>query len=117
MELKRLRAKYVSVLDGSERNVAASWKGQYYDHSSGWATSPKNCELIHKKLLALGPKPFFDDVDAVIGNNSWTRYSCDGCGEYTRLAISIGEYEPKKYCAVCIKEAAFLLDSVETPNV
>jgi hypothetical protein len=56
-----------------------------------------------------------EDVDAVIGNTSWTDISCDGCGERRlRIAVEVGEerdYESctATLCASCVQEAVHVL--------
>lgn len=36
--------------------------------------------VAHAALIALGPSPSPADVEATVGNGSWTRITCDDCG-------------------------------------
>lgn len=81
---------------GKAREVAASWCRTYYQRD-GWneygRVSPAGLtkEQIYKGLLALGDNPNPDDVDATIGNTSWTRVCCDECGCSCEEAIEVGQ--------------------------
>jgi hypothetical protein len=55
------------------REIAARWKVQYcagnrWDFCNG----PDSSEQIYDKLVALGGSPQKDDIDRIIGNDSWT---------------------------------------------
>lgn len=57
-----------------------------------------------------------DDVTAVIGNGSWTRITCDNCGERVPAAVVVGE--PPDYesatatvCESCLRSALALFEA------
>jgi len=62
------------------------------------------------KLRALGPDPRPGDVDEAIGNNSWTRETCDMCD--TELTDNSRMVELSCYdhtvliCSMCVEVAA-----------
>ena len=47
--------------------------------------------LIYQQLKELGENPDPDEVDAVIGNSSWTRITCHHCGSDVERAVWAGE--------------------------
>jgi hypothetical protein len=76
---------------GRAAKAAASWRA-YYEHGQGrsyWSTK----FLIAERLDALGPNPRPEDVNAVIGNDTWTELQCDQCMEAKEEVIEFdGEY-------------------------
>ena len=89
-----------------------------YAHTSYWeegrfAVSGLTKEETHIKLVALGANPNPDDVDAVIGNKSWTDCRCDDCGKYVDAVVQLGQ-EPDydsataNICFPCLKKAVKL---------
>ena len=61
-------------------------------HARWMAQYPKDKEGIGAKLLALGENPNPDEVDATIGNGSWTRTpECDECGSNNVPVVQVGE--------------------------
>ena len=48
-------------------------------------------EAIYHKLIALGNNPEPNDVDATIGNGSWTRLTCNECGKEKEMVAEVGE--------------------------
>jgi hypothetical protein len=100
------RLKYVRIRTASSIGVAERWRSQYQHPKDGWTkTVTGNSGAIYDKLCALGPKPSAQEVADVIGNKSWSFVACDGCTEYIERAAEIGEYEPKAYCEMCLREA------------
>lgn len=98
-------------------NAAKNWKSQYYDSQSGiW----KNCsfksnrmvssEIIYNKLVSLGETPNPNEVDKIIGNDSWTRITCIICYNCVDSAVFYydGEYT-SNFCKSCLKKALFLV--------
>lgn len=64
---------------------------------------------VHERLVALGEAPSIEDVAKIVGNQSWSYLSCEGCSDYVERGVRIGEFEAKIYCATCIGEAALVL--------
>lgn len=81
------------------------WMRQYPDDKNG----------IGAKLKKLGEKPCPDDVDALIGNGSWTATPpCFECGKKMVTVVEIGEdYEYDSnttwVCSSCLTKALELL--------
>ena len=84
------------------KETAKRWKIQYgtdkYD--------------VYKKLVSLGDSPNPDQVDAIIGNGSWTRVPhCSECSsEGEAIVIQVGEtpdYDSHTayLCSDCIRDA------------
>ena len=66
-------------------------------------------ELVYNSLCDLGLNPDIKAVADIIGNKSWSYIICDGCSASVEAAVILGEYEAKKYCRICINEAASVL--------
>ena len=104
------RLKYVSVITASATGVAERWKSQYRDADGRWLnTSSGSSRDTYEKLCALGPDPDIAAVAEVIGNKGWSYIHCDGCGQYSERAATLGEYEAQSFCEECIDEAAMAL--------
>ena len=59
------------------------------------------------------PNP--DDVDAVIGNSSWTDVKCNECNQYGGPVVTLGEeydYESAtaSICEPCLRKALALFE-------
>lgn len=102
-----MRPKYVSIRMATAAGVAERWAQQYQHPKDGWRGSAHHPDgkKVYEALIALGPNPPLDKVAEIIGNQSWSYISCDGCSDYVERAVALGEYEPKAYCATCISEA------------
>jgi len=75
--------------------TAKAWKNRY----------PNRDLKIYRGLVRLGKTPDPDDVDRIIGNNSWTlEESCDQCGIPSELLIECGEElnYTSSTCMLCI---------------
>lgn len=90
--------------------AAVRWADQYRSHLG----SGDDKDLIHKSLVALGPNPAPDDVDAAIGNRSWTHTACDACEKrglyYAGPVVEVGakpDYESAtaRLCFSCLSAA------------
>ena len=91
--------------------AARKWREQYPPGSPpGWGGADR--EATYAALVALGPLPDPDAVDALIGNTSWTDVpECDGC-ERTGMpfVVRVGDepdYESSTawLCSECLAEA------------
>lgn len=69
---------------------------------------------IGEALLALGAQPAIEDVNRVIGNNSWTQLICDECKNDVAAVVQLGaepDYESATacVCGACLLKARRLL--------
>ena len=88
--------------------VLAGWKRQYGE-GTYWQEDEEKQDILDK-LENLGVNPFPDDVDSVIGNDSWTRTKCDECNASNVDVIQIGQdpdYESStaEICKDCLAKA------------
>lgn len=104
--------KITSQILASE--AAARWLGTYGENGRGYGSD--KVETL-QALRKLGPSPSPADVDAAIGNKSWTGVpSCDGCGkEHPRAVVRVGgepDYESSTayLCKACVLKAADLFN-------
>jgi len=92
-------------------------QAQYHNNRAlrtTWFDAEK--EEIHRQLVALGPTPDPNEVERIIGNDTWTSPGrCDGCGEMSSLVlVRVGD-EPDydsntaDLCPNCLEEAWRLL--------
>lgn len=105
----RFRAKYVRLATTTTVNllsVAVRWKAQYLK-SGEWYDADK--KAIYEKLVEPGVNLNIEAVERAIGNKTWTRLMCIGCGEYVLRGVEIGEYDGNFFCETCVNEAAELL--------
>ena len=97
--------------------VADKWHDQYWNKH--WAGSDKHDKLLALQALDLSTATE-DDIEAIVGNRSWTRIKCDQCGKDVDAAVMIGgsdEYGPDTICGTCIREAAKLYDNYLLNNL
>ena len=89
--------------------VANSWQNVYRRHGY-WdercVSLGKTPSEIHAEILACNT---LDEVDAVIGNKSWTHEICSACSTKTRDRLAVfdvndGEYD-YSICAACLRAA------------
>ena len=89
--------------------AAKLWKKQYFSHVKGFMDAGR--EAIYNQLVALGPTLNPDDVDSIIGNDSWTNPGeCDECKKPNAVLIEVGEipdYESHwaTICTACLEAA------------
>lgn len=83
------------------RGVPARWHNQY---PKGRA---EESQLeVGRKLDALNLETASAaDVDAIIGNNSWTTERCDECGAQVHEGVVLGEHTTVSICAICARVA------------
>jgi hypothetical protein len=66
----------------------------------------------HSALVSLGVMPNPDDVDRIIGNDSWTRNMCSCCHKHSERVVSVdvtgGEYSTH-ICEKCVRKMSELL--------
>jgi hypothetical protein len=90
-------------------NAAEAWRRQY----EGGAYWPDRIAK-YRALLELGASPDPDAVDAVLGNRSWTRVTCDECGRDVDAVVEVGampEYDSRTcdLCGDCVRRAAMAI--------
>ena len=99
----RFRAKYVGLWQPpTVESVVEKYRASYYRDGKWGRIFNGNAEDVWNKLVNVKT---LDEFDQVIGNKSWTHYACDGCYDYERVIVAIGESEPKHYCKQCLTEA------------
>jgi hypothetical protein len=88
------------------RGVPERWRQQY----------PVSRDEIYQKLLAVIDSGNYSEsqIDAIIGNDSWTSLACYECDQEAELIIHLGEepnYESKTFflCASCLTKAIALV--------
>lgn len=82
------------------------WKDQYCGQRV-WYNDDKR--LTYEKLVELGDNPSPDDVNEVIGNNSWTLITCSECSESVDSVVILGvvDYDSEHVyaCKDCLTKA------------
>ena len=82
-------------------NVAADSWFMSYQMALITGKTPENWPVdsvkkIHEGLQELGQNPDPNEVDRIIGNNTWTHLCCDSCREYCPNGVIIAEV-----CIIC----------------
>lgn len=109
------------------KGVAERWRKQYQGDDGSWvghypSLSQKPRSQTHAELVALGPNPDPDDVNRIIGNNSWTSCRCHQCGKDCDSIVEVGE-EPDHeshtadLCAKCAAWGALLAVFPDTMEI
>ena len=95
-----------------------AWRKTYYENARGEWRYGDDKESIAQKLYELGLNPAPEQVNEVIGNESWTRVRCEECGESVEVAVTLGE--PPDYesatatiCKACLINALDLITEDE----
>lgn len=114
----RLRAKYVSLVQISAADVLKRWKHNYCrpgdDRKPVVFHDGRTVDQVYKELLKLPATVHLDEIDKVIGNTSWTHFTCESCSASVRTVVEIGEYEKRNYCPICVHEAFTLVTEAAT---
>jgi hypothetical protein len=87
-----------SVFDQRQliRSVAERWRRQY----------PDSREDVQAALDALDlSEATAEQIDKIIGNQSWTHLFCSSCCDYTNRGVTSFGYEQVNVCAACLKHA------------
>lgn len=93
--------------------VADRWSANYRNRS--WTGSNKQKIWLALKTLDLSTATE-DDIEAIIGNRSWTNIRCNQCEKLVERAVLIGgsdEYGPDNICEQCVREAVRVLEATE----
>lgn len=100
-------------------NVAQHWQAQYLD---GWTwriighpSAPRRTQDTYNRLVTLPAGATEEDVTAIIGNNSWTRNTCDQCEQDVAATVLVGaaptiESRTASLCRDCVLAALTALD-------
>jgi hypothetical protein len=101
------------------RAVAARWRQQYepFTHDTPlfsvrnvYRQAISNKEIAETLDAIDAETATPEDIAAIIGNESWTRLSCDECGKDTDAVLTVGQ-EPDydshtaSLCRSCVKRA------------
>lgn len=85
------------------------WRHQYYDYyrNGEWLDSEKS--RIYDELLALND-PTKEQVDKIVGNESWTSCECYECEEDIGMRVQVGskpDYDSSTIwiCPNCLQKA------------
>lgn len=89
------------------RSVLARWERQYP------VGSGKHDEVTAKLRTLDFDKVSAAEVDAIIGNGSWTSEMCGECSQYAMPVVGFGSYGDRNIylCQTCIGKAAVLADA------
>ena len=97
MNMKKLLSKNLV------KQVAKNWKKQYFSKGKWFDPIMGSAEDIYKKLLRASSEK---EVNEIVGNDSWTAYTCDECGEDFKVGVMFGK--KTHICQKCITEAKSL---------
>ena len=115
----------IKKLTKDPSGVAAAWRKQYEQYDNGndrWMAPITLCDgktfdpkAVYRELLVCsGTK---DEIDAIIGNESWTGFQCDECDDYSIKVFQMGEppnqYNTLMVCPTCAQRyAQFITDNL-----
>ena len=98
----------VIIGDTDATKVSKRWKSHYFNDGVWRNTAFGSSEDTYKNLLACND--LRHEIDAAIGNKSWTHLLCDGCNEYVDRAVSISDGDNSTYlCENCLKTALAMI--------
>ena len=91
--------------------AVAYWKEHHGDDPTFEFFDGRTAGQITKELDALGPEPKAEDINRIIGNESWTTpHRCDECEAYSSAVVRLGQ-EPDMasntahICQSCLQKA------------
>jgi len=97
------------------KGVAARWKETYCPGGAWRTTSFGPTKKVYDQLVAAGENITPEEVDAIIGNESWTQNVCTECDRDVEITVHFGE-EPDydavwaDLCPDCLRKALALLE-------
>lgn len=100
-------------------NIAAeSWQAAYlkFQPSERKRLIPPHVEGIYAKLTQLNPVTP-EAVNAIIGNESWTRLTCDHCHQDVEAAVSVDVTRGECVSHICLSCAQAMVDMFSTERV
>ncbi len=85
--------------------AAQRWAATYKDYKGFRPGDAERKRDILAQLESLGPTPNPDDVDAIIGNDTWTRRTCDVCSGGSNVAAVVNRESDRDtiVCVACAK--------------
>lgn len=92
--------------------VADRWLAQYQGELDTTQCLGRTPRKVHEELLGLGDNPSKEDIDKIIGNDSWTRVpECSNCDrEENKYLVSVGIEE---LCGVCVQNIAEISEGLD----
>lgn len=92
--------------------VPKRWADQYEGYENRWEGS-RDKQKVTEALAALPPGFTAEQVNRIIGNDSWTENKCDECDADAPVLVRIGDdpdYDARwlDLCPDCIAHAASL---------
>lgn len=103
--------KCIEVVISDPKGVAMRWAHQYARNGDQVLQSGKTSTEILKALKAL-KRPTKQQVDKIIGNETWTSVLCSGCNTYVLEAVSFGE-QAIYLCLSCLQSGVRALRKVK----
>lgn len=94
------------------RQVADRWRKTYFDgRTQSWRQSLGDSCLTYDRLAALDPEAATAaDVNAIIGNQTWSRPQCTVCQERVVKVVVLENCESEAHvCLACLDRARNLL--------
>lgn len=94
----------IITVNDKVKAVATCWKTQYYLPGEHWKyiNPPSSAIRIYSQLLSLPSDATAAQVDAIIGNSSWTRITCDGCNRDVNMVAC---FDNDCICIQCLLDA------------
>lgn len=91
--------------------VADRWKRQYQRGDEWKFYRLESAEETYLALAALDPATATaEQVEAIIGNPSWSSYFCSECHQYAPEVIEFDNHEVGcEVCPACVRKAAALI--------
>lgn len=85
-------------------SAAARWREHY----------PNRYDKQHQQILALGPHPAPELVDAIVGNTTWTALTCDACCRDVGAVVDLldDQDDPTHLCRDCLARGLHLIDDM-----
>jgi len=68
-------------------------------------------KAIYKEVQALGDHPDPNEIDRIVGNNSWTAVFCNWCGKDVDSVSCCDQYDGSGICKECCDKQSKLLDN------
>jgi hypothetical protein len=107
----------VKLITITPQSVADRWRDQYLNCGLFRLGDGRKPQEIEAELRALPANATSQEIDAVMGNGSWTNLKCDDCGtRHLSVVVSVGE-EPDdesrtvQLCVFCAQAAAALFNA------
>lgn len=112
------KARVINKVDIVNK-IARSWRAQYYNETAGtWTTNTqlsgkyKTPQEVYEALLV--PGVVEDDIQCIIGNDTWTRIICDACQCEVGAVVCIelpNQFSSFDLCLDCLNRFSALLEA------